>query len=243
MEHTTLIYLLGSAIFFAAFFIRAVSGIGSALLSIPLLALLLEVKVVVPLEAIFEVGFSLLLVKSLYKDMQKKMILYLMIGSALGSLGGVFLLKSVSNLVLQKALGVTVVVFALSLLRNQGQAGHKLSDYWGVVAGVVGGTLGGLFGISGPPMGWYLAYRLRAKDVLRATLIGLFALDFSWRVGIYAFSGMISLEVLKLALIFLPALVLGTLAGNKAQARISDLRFRQIVALILACSGVLLLLK
>ncbi len=243
MEQLLFIAAVGSSIIFVAFFIRAVSGIGSALLYIPLLALFLELKIVVPLGALLEVGFSLLVIKSLISHMRKDIILYVVVGCALGSLAGVFLLKSLPNSILQIALGCTVIVFALYLLKPNYQDGRDISHYWGVAAGALGGILGGLFGTSGPPVAWYLAYRLRTKDVLRATLIGLLALDFAWRVAIYTATGMITIEVLKLGLLFLPAMALGTYMGHRSVKRISELRFRQIVAFILVCSGLLLLLK
>lgn len=243
MDQSLVILALGNAIVFAAFFIRSLSGIGSALVCIPLLALFWDLKMVVPLEAMLEVGFSLLVVGKLFQHMRKDIILYVIIGAALGSLAGVFLLNSLPSSFLQKALGCAVLVFSVYLLKPNNQTVRRISSFWGVAAGALGGLLGGLFGTSGPPMAWYLAYRLHAKDVLRASLIGLLALDFAWRVAIYGAMGLISEEVLKLGLVFLPAMALGTYAGHRAVTRISDIRFRQLVAFILACSGVLLLLK
>jgi uncharacterized membrane protein YfcA len=243
MDQPLVILALGSAIVFAAFLIRGLSGIGSALVCIPLLALFWDLKIVVPLEAMLEVGFSLLVVGKLFRHMRKDIILYVIIGAALGSLAGVFLLSSLPNYFLQKALGGTVLVFSVYLLKPNHQTARHLSHYWGVAAGLLGGLLGGLFGTSGPPMAWYMVYRLHAKDILRASLIGLLALDFAWRVAIYTATGLITVEVLQLGLVFLPAMALGTFAGNRAVSRISDIRFRQLVAFILACSGVLLLLN
>jgi uncharacterized membrane protein YfcA len=74
LEYSVLVIAAGGLIIFVAFFIRSLSGIGSALLSIPLLALFFDLKFVVPLEALFEVGFSLILIKKIYKDIQVAMI-------------------------------------------------------------------------------------------------------------------------------------------------------------------------
>jgi hypothetical protein len=110
-----------------------------------------------------------------------------------------------------------------------------------VVAGAGGGTLGGLFGTSGPPFVAYLSYKLREKDVLRASLIGLFAVDYSWRTAVFAFSGLLTGELLIFALYLTPVLILGTFLGHKIHLRVPEGLFRKVVAGILVISGALLL--
>ena len=67
MDTSVDVIIVGSLIIFVAFFIRSLTGFGSALVSIPLLALLFDLKFAVPLEALFEVGISILLMRKVYK--------------------------------------------------------------------------------------------------------------------------------------------------------------------------------
>ncbi len=244
MENLVFVTTAGSLIIFMAFFIRSLTGFGSAMVSIPLLAFLFDLKFAVPLEALLEVGLSILLMNKVYKSIHKKIIIPLIIGTIIGSLFGAYILFSFANIFLKKALGVTIILFALHLLIGKTHSIVKpLSSGWGVFAGTMGGVLGGLFGMSGPAFVIYLTQNVKKKDVLRASLIGLFAIDYSWRVGVYAATGLLTMETLKYALLLTPALVMGTISGHKVHFQISDERFIQIVAVILAVSGIFLLVR
>ena len=90
---------------------------------------------------------------------------------------------------------------------------------------------------------WYLATKLRNKDFLRATMIGLFAVDFIWRLTIYACAGLLTAEIMKLALFLSLPLITGTYLGHRVQLKISEERFLQIIVVLLSGSGILLFFK
>ena len=167
----------------------------------------------------------------------------LCLGTALGSFIGLYFLRSVDNKILIKALGVLVILFAMNLLRKNPSIDRTISTWWGPVCGTMGGILGGLFGTSSPPMIWYLAKKLSDKETLRATMIGLFAVDFMWRLSIYAYSGLVTVEMMKLALSLSFALIAGTILGHRVQLKISEEKFLNIVVVLLCGSGMLLLFK
>ncbi|MCP4425187.1 MAG: sulfite exporter TauE/SafE family protein [Chloroflexi bacterium] len=245
MDTSADIIVASSLIVFAAFFIRSLTGFGSALVSIPLLALLFDLKFAIPLEALFEVGFSILLMNKVYKAINKTILFPVILGALIGSLLGTYILYSFATIFLKRMLGIGIILFALSLLMEKSGNAKKsvsISSNWGFLAGGIGGVFGGLFGTSGPPFVMYLTYKLKQKNVLRASLIGLFAIDYSWRVGIFATTGLLTVDILKFALILTPALILGTILGHKAHFQINEIRYRQIVAAILIISGILLLI-
>ncbi len=232
----------GSLIIFFAFMIRALTGFGSALISVPLLALLFDLKFVVPLESVLEVGFTVLLIAKVYPKIHKSTLLPMIGGAVAGTLLGTYFLRTLGDPLLKKALGAFVILFALYFMReDRREKERNLSAHWGILAGAGGGTLGGLFGTSGPPFVAYLAYRLKEKEVVRASLIGMFAVDYAWRTGVFAFSGLITADLLFFALYLAPALILGTILGHKIHVRITEGQFRKMVAGILLVSGILLL--
>ena len=243
MENPVFIIAFGSLIIFLAFFIRSLTGFGSALVSIPFLALLFDLKFAVPLEAILEVGLSIMLMSRVYKSIRKKILIPLIIGTVIGSLLGTYILYSFANIFLKKTLGIAIILFALNMLIGKiGRTVKPISSWWGVPAGGVGGVLGGLFGTSGPAFVMYLTYKLKTKEAFRASLIGLFAVDYSWRIGVYAATGLLTMETVRMALFFTPALLLGTILGHKTHFKISPIRFKQTVAAILLVSGIFLLI-
>ncbi|KPK87984.1 MAG: hypothetical protein AMJ94_16110 [Deltaproteobacteria bacterium SM23_61] len=232
----------GSLIIFFAFLTRALTGFGSALISVPLLALLFDLKLVVPLESLLEVGFTFLLIAKVYPKIHKSTLLPMIGGAVLGTLLGTYFLQTLGDPLLKRALGAFVILFAFYFWRgDREERSRNLSANWGILAGAGGGILGGLFGTSGPPFVAYLAYRLREKEVVRASLIGMFAVDYSWRTLVFAFSGLLSADLLFFCLGLIPALVLGTILGHKIHVRVTEGQFRKIVAGILFVSGILLL--
>ena len=78
---------------------------------------------------------------------------------------------------------------------------------------------------------------------LRASLIGLFAIDYTWRVAVYAATDLLTMEIINFALMLTPAFILGTILGHKIHFKINETRFRQVVAVILIISGILLLIR
>jgi len=242
MEISFLSLVGGSLIIFFAFLTRALTGFGSALISVPLLALLFDLKFVVPLESVLEVGFTVLLISKVYPKIHKSTLLPMIGGAVLGTLLGTYFLRTLGDPLLKRALGAFILSFALYFMwEDRRKRERNLSAHWGILAGAGGGILGGLFGTSGPPFVAYLAYKLKEKEVLRASLIGMFAVDHSWRALVFAFSGLLTVELFTFALFLTPALVLGTILGHKIHVRITEGQFRKIVAGILLVSGVLLL--
>ena len=242
MEISLFSWAGSSLIIFFAFLVRSLTGFGSALISVPLLALLFDLKFVVPLESVLEVGFTVLLAPRVYRQMHKATLLPMIGGAVLGTLAGTYFLQAFGDVILKKALGLFTLLFGIYFFRSgQGEKVRHLSPNWGFLAGAGGGALGGLFGARGPPFVAYLTYKLKEKDVLRASLIGLFAVDYSWRTAVFAFSGLLTVELLIFVLYLTPVLILGTLLGHKMHWRIPEGHFRKMVAGVLVVSGVLLL--
>ena len=231
-----------SLIIFFAFLVRSLTGFGSALISVPLLALLFDLKFVVPLESVLEVGFTALLAPRVYRQMHKATLLPMIGGAVLGTLAGTYFLQAFGDVILKKALGILTLLSGVHFFRaGRGNRARDVSPNWGVLAGASGGILGGLFGASGPPFVAYLSYRLTERDVLRASLIGLFAVDYIWRTAVFAFSGLLTVELITFALYLAPVLILGTFLGHKIHFRVPEGHFRKIVAGVLVISGALLL--
>ncbi|MBI2611417.1 sulfite exporter TauE/SafE family protein [Candidatus Gottesmanbacteria bacterium] len=234
--------LFASLIIFFAFYTRSLFGFGGALISIPLLAFLFDLKIAVPLEAIFEVALSLLLIRGIWKDINWRILYSLLIGSVLGTILGTYFLQSFANIILLKILGFVIIIFSLNLLFKPDKYLH-LPKIFGVFAGIIGGTLGGMFGTSGPPYVLYLVYQIKPKEILRATLIGLFAFDFIFRLGYFVVKGLITQDILSMTFLLTPALIVGTFLGKRHFTVFDEKTYRKLVVILLIVTGFLLILK
>lgn len=228
--------LAAQAIILFAFFFRSFSGFGGALLSIPLLALLFPLKFIVPVESCLEVALSILLVPGAIRKVDRANLLRLLAGAVPGSLVGVFLLASWANRPMEIILGAAVIGVGLFFLGNT-PSRAVVSSRWGLAAGLAGGLLGGMFGTSGPAYVAFLSSQALDKAAFRATLIVLFAVEYAWRLGLYAHQGLLDTQGLQLALTLLPALVAATLLGHFVHLRAGEKVFRRWAAVFLLVSG------
>jgi len=138
--------------------------------------------------------------------------------------------------------GVLLLVFpaALYLIRQPVAItfGGRAAD--GLV-GFAGGILGGLAGLSGPiPILW-ASLRGWGKDERR----GVFQ-TFNWTVlsaslCLQVGTGLVTLDVLRLGLLALPATLFGAWLGARTYHALSDQNFRDVVLGLLFLSGVVLL--
>lgn len=237
------ILILSSIIVTAAFLIRGVTGFGSGLLMVPLLLLFLDMKLVVPTANSLAVlcGIFLLLTFQTRKWIRKDVVPMLIIGSIVGAVLGICVLKRYESSLLKRLFGLFLSGYALRMLFGREQKERDLKNYVGLIAGFLGGCLGGMFATGGPPVIIYLNSKIKDKQAFRATLIFYFLVVNTLQVVIYCCTGLISRGVLKFTLYLVPALIVGNLAGSVMHIRINQILFNRIVALILLVTGVFLI--
>jgi uncharacterized membrane protein YfcA len=235
------IVLLAGMIVLLGHLIKGVTGFASALFSIPLLALFLDIKFVVPVFLLFDLVSGLILTLQNRRLIDRKSALLILSGLVVGTAAGTYFLLSFANQELKRIFGVLVILFALKLLLWDNREARKLlSRAWAPVAGIVGGCTGAMFGLNGPPLVLYLTRQLSNKKVFRATLYGLFFADACYRLALYSYNGLITSQVIKFALYLTPFILVGLVLGSKLQGRIGEKLFRGIVSLILLITGALL---
>ncbi|MGD8590683.1 MAG: sulfite exporter TauE/SafE family protein, partial [Chromatiales bacterium] len=156
--------LLSGLILFIAYFIRGISGFGSGLVAIPLLAHLLPLQFVVPWVLLLDFTASLALGgrRQDRRAINWREISWLMPTTLLGILIGAALLVNLPKSPLLIGLGIFVGVFGLrSLLFVHGD--RKVSLWWSLPTGLLGGIVGAMFGTGGPPYVIYLSRRIQNK--------------------------------------------------------------------------------
>ncbi len=230
------------AIILGAYFIRGITGFGSGLLAVPLLALLLPLQTVVPLVLVLDFGASLAMSRHARAHVQWREVTPLLPTTLLGILAGITLLVNLPSKPMLTALALFVILFGLRYLLNI--HGEKpVSRRWSVPAGLSGGLIGALFGTGGPPYVIYLTHRIRDKSQLRATLSGLFLLDGSLRLIVFLAAGLLSAQLLPALLASAPVVSLGLYLGHRVHIGISNRQMLILVGTLLLVSGAALLIK
>lgn len=232
------------AIVFFAFFVRGVSGFGSATIAIPLLAHVIPLKLAVPLLLLLDfiaTTATLRIERNLVDRTEvRRLIPYAIVGVVVGAT----LLIRLSSLYLLTGLGVLVIFFGVRTLLNP--AGDKpVSPYWAIPAGLTGGIFGGMFGSgAATPYVIYLTHRLRDKRRVRATFSGFAVFDYGFRIIAFLATGLLlQLPLGLLLVIVVPAMAIGQYAGNLIHHRISNEQALRVIGVLLILSGLSLLAK
>ena len=221
--------------------IFAMMGFGSALIAAPVLALRIPLTSVVPLLAVLDLTAALVNIGRLGSKVDRSEILRLAPLMACGSAAGIFLLFSASPRLMLLGLGVFVIGYSLYRLFFHLNPRH-LSAYWVAPFGLIGGLFSGMFGSGGFIFSIYLSHRSNDKDVIRATMTAMTGLSTVTRVAIFTAIGVFAdLRLLLLALLCVPALLLGVYCGHRVTSNLSHERFLRILCVLLLGTGSLLI--
>ena len=228
-------------IIFFAYTVKGLSGFGSGLIAIPLLAFMFPLTFIVPVLGLLSYSGTIMQSIHLRKQVVWRDMLPLIPFSLLGIFVAIWLLVNVDANKLLTALGVFVLLYSVYSLLPL--AVHAGSRKWAIVAGCGGGMVGALFGTGGPFYVVYLKMRQLKKNQFRATIAMIFLVDGGARMTGYALNGLFTSQVLWLVATLLPVLFLGMYVGHHLHIKIDQQRFNQVISVLLMISGVLLIIK
>ncbi len=230
-----------AAVLFAAYFVRGITGFGSALIAVPLLALVLPVPFVVPIIVLLDYVGSVSHSIRHFHHICWSDLLPLLPFTMIGILSALFLLQELDPGLLSKALGGFVILYAVySLLPLPPLHGSR---FWAAPLGTLAGLIGTLFGTGGPFTVIYLGLRDLGKTAFRGTVAAIFVMDGGMRLTGFTVTGLYSADNLLIAALGVPLLAAGMYAGGRVHTTLSRQAFVRLVALILLGSGSVLLLK
>lgn len=232
-----------AAILLAAYFIRGITGFGSGLISVPLLALFLPLKFVVPLILLLDFTASIMIGGFNFKRVKWDEVAVLIPFGVVGVVLGTSLLVSLPPEPMLTALAGFVFVFAVrSILNIRGD--KPISRGWAVPASLTGGIVGALFGTGGPPYVIYLTHRIHDKSDLRATFSALFFTEGMTRIASFLVAGLLMTTQVWIAYFAALPVILGALyLGGRVHIGLTQPQMARLVGVLLLVSSVSLLFK
>src|SRR5687767_4880955 len=230
-------------ILMSAYFIRGITGFGSALISVPLLALSQPLTFAVPLVLALDFTASLVLggtnrKKAVWGEI-KMLLPFGMIGACIGA----YALLTLPTTPVLLTLGAFTMYFGFRNIFGLQPVG-QLSRAFAIPAGLTGGAAGALFGAGSPPYIMYLTRRLLDKGAVRATFSWLIAIDGGFRLALFLFAGLLFDTKLQIsyALGLIP-MAIGLYTGNKVHLDMTSAGMLKVVGTLLVLSGAMLFLK
>jgi len=234
--------ILISLIFLAAGFTQGFSGFGSALLAMPLLTLLLDAKIAVPLSVLNSILITSYLSLKLKSHMERKKIMPLVLGSLPGTYIGVRFLVSADSDIIKMLLGVLIVSYCLYFLFIRSTP-RRIHHFWSYPAGFCTGFIGSAFSAGGPPAIIYTSLTGWSNDQIKATLTGFFFISSILTAAVQITSGLITEEVFKYFTASALSVLIGVYAGSRMYSRINSQAYIRIILLILIILGSIMIVS
>jgi uncharacterized membrane protein YfcA len=238
----TLAWVAAAVVIAAASFVMGLAGFGIALVGLAFLPYLMRPADAIVLLTIYTVVFSGAMLMQLRREAEWRAIAALLGGTVAGTPIGVWGLAALPAGVLNRLIGLMLVVaFVLETRRlyPEGLRGRG----WGFGAGFAAGVLGGAVGTPGPPVVLYAAARGWSGRAIKANLQAFFLVNQAAILVGYGWAGLLTREVWGLALAFAAPALVGVAAGALLFDRVDPRRFRRIVFAVILVSGLVLLVR
>lgn len=225
-----------------AYVIFAISGFGSTLIAVPLLAHLFPLKFVVPVVVLLDATAAYAQGFRLRGELNKRDVLPLLPFLVAGMLAGVSILVSVPGRFLLPALGIFVAVFGAYYALKR-ESAFRFGRWMAAPFGLLGGTSSSVFGVGGPFYVMYLVGRGSTPAQIRSTMPVIFMFTTVSRIVLFAMAGLMTKDVLVTAALLLPIMVIGLWCGNRLHLNISRDHAVRVIGSLLTLSGLSLVLR
>ncbi|HUL56032.1 MAG TPA: sulfite exporter TauE/SafE family protein [Usitatibacter sp.] len=235
--------LLAPVVITIAYTVFGLSGFGSTVISVPILAHFLPVSYLVPLMALLDMTSATIMGTQGREQVARGELRRILPFMFIGFVVGATVLVGVPDRYLRAALGVFAVGIGIYSILNPVVA-RKFSTWWCVPVGVVGGAVATVFGAGGPIYASYLHGRLDDKTVIRSTMSALIAISAFTRAIVYAVSGLIlHLSILAGVVVLAPFVWVGLKLGHAIHLSLTQQQMRRAIGTLLVFTGGSLLVR
>ena len=238
-------FLLILFIVFIASIIRGFNGFGFSATCISGFSFILPAIQIVPIILILEVFISIFMIPYIWNKINWNFVFKLLIGIAIGSPIGLYLLKYLSPETTH--LYVCLIIIFFSILLMKGYINKKIDNNQSkIFTGIISGTLNGLTTLGGMPVALFLLATSIQPAVIRGSLAALFFLtDISAFILSY-FGGIVDMITIYRTLPLILVLPLGVFIGNKFFIKSKEKFYRKVVfyfLIIISIFGILRILS
>lgn len=235
-------YIYPALVLVTGYLVLGITGFGSALVVVPLLAKQWPLPEVVALAILLDIPASILHGGLNLKQVQWAELRQLLPGMAIGTLVGLWLLGALDRRWPLFFLGLYVVFVGIRALLPRHQAPGPTARGWAYFAGTLIGVIEVMFATAGPAVVAWLQRRADNVGAVRATVPVVMVLAGSIAVGVLFGTGKIDPSVIGPRwLLGVPIALSAVALGNRVAGRIPIWFMRRILAVLLTISGLSLM--
>jgi uncharacterized protein len=234
----SIIYL--GLVSFVAWSISAVAGGGSPIILIPLTSFLLGTKSVAPTITIGMLIGNCQRILMFWKYINWSVSKWYFPGALVGAVLGAYSLSLLYLEWLQLLIGIFLIVTVFSFWMSKKERTFKVKAWQFLPIGFLYAFVSGLIGSSGPVMNpVYLNYGLLKEEMIATKSTHVVVVHIAKLIA-YSTLGVLSPEALGYGLVIGLAAFPANLLGKFVLNKISEHQFRQVVLVMMALAGVLM---
>jgi uncharacterized membrane protein YfcA len=237
-------FLLILFIVFVASIIRGFNGFGFSATCISGFSFILPAIQIVPIILILEVFISIFMIPYIWNKIDWNFVFKLLIGIAIGSPIGLYLLKYLSPETTHLYVCLIIIFFSILLMR--GYINKKINNNQSkIFTGIISGTLNGLTTLGGMPVALFLLITSIQPAVIRGSLAALFFLTDIYAFILSYFGGIVDMTTIYRTLPLIVVLPAGAFIGNKFFIKSKEKLYRKVVfyfLIIISIFGILRIL-
>ena len=224
-------------VIFIAAVLQAATGVGFAMVAVPLLALISLAWVPAPM-LICNIGLSIVIMSRSRGALERAEAPPLVLGLTLGTFAGAAILSLVEGRGLGLLIGgIIVIAVAASLFMPP----LKITRGRLLTGSFVGGATGIIAAMHGPPL--IILYQRERPEKVRATMAGVFLFGCFLALGSVWLTGLLDWEQIWRGLVLLPGVALGYFVGRALGGRMSPSAVRYAMLAVSGTAGIMLLLR
>jgi uncharacterized membrane protein YfcA len=232
-------------VFFIQFFaciIKGLVGFGNPLISSPLLAMRLNNNVITPMNLPLDWAMNAYIVLRNRKSFKWRTTVPVACFLMAGVVPGTFFLKLASPWVLKAVLGAFIIGLGIEMWTRSEE--RRFNQNWFLVAflSIISGFMAGLYGINMIILAYFERIAGNRKE-FRSNICFVYLIENSFRIVMYVVTGIFTGFTLKLALISLPAAMLGLFVGGRIDSRLDERKIKRIIIIVFILGGLSILIK
>ena len=221
-------FLIILFIVFFASIIRGFNGFGFSATCISGFSFILPAIEIVPIILILEVFISVFMIPYIWSKIDWNFVFKLLIGIALGSPIGLYLLKYLSPETTHLSVCLIIIFFSILLMRGYTNKSIN-NDQSKIFTGVISGALNGLTTLGGMPVALFLLVTSIQPAIIRGSLAALFFLTDVYAFILSFFAGIVDMTTIYRAIPLIIILPIGVFIGNKFFIKSKEELYRKVV--------------